>query len=321
MTSVASRVRRTALTARALGALAVVGVVIAFSLSSTLVKRAHSPGVLVAFWRMATVSVVWNLYLRVTGRRVTMEHVRQAFVPGVFFGLNLAIFFAGATHNSVANAALIGSLSPFLIVPIGARLFKERFDLRALVFAVVAFGGVGIVLFSAPAAGDASTRGNVFGLMAMVLWTCYVSSTRHFRREMDVATFMATVSPIAAIAVLPLAIANGDVFGMSGTGWTYTLALTLLIGVAGHGLMVFAQKTIPIGTIGIAQVVQPALAVVWSFLLLSETVRGWQVVGIAIAISGLGAFLLLNERVDRARRAQETVSPPIVSEAPAIRVL
>ena len=39
-----------------LGALAVVGVVVAFSLSSTLVKRAESPGVLLAFWRMVTVS-------------------------------------------------------------------------------------------------------------------------------------------------------------------------------------------------------------------------------------------------------------------------
>ena len=60
---------------------------------------------------------------------------------------------------------------------------------------------------------------------------------------------------------------------MSGTGWTYMLILTFLIGVAAHGLMVFAQKTIQIGTIGIAQVAQPALAVVWSFLLLGEVVN------------------------------------------------
>ena len=68
--------------------------------------------------------------------------------------------------------------------------------------------------------------------------------------------------------------------------------------------MVYAQKTIPIGTIGIAQVVQPALAVVWSFLLLGETLRGWQIVGIAIVISGLLAFIVMNERGDR-RRTEE----------------
>ena len=152
MTSTAAS-RRIGLSAKAFGVLAVIGLVVAFSLSSTLVKRAESPGVLVAFWRMVTVSVLWNLLLLGTGRRITMENVRQVFVPGIFFGLNLAVFFAGATHNSVANAALIGSLAPFLIVPVGAWLFKEYIDPRALVFAVVAFGGVTLVLFRA------STRG------------------------------------------------------------------------------------------------------------------------------------------------------------------
>jgi drug/metabolite transporter (DMT)-like permease len=314
MTIVVSPKRTGVFSAKTWGALAVIGVVIAFSLSSTLVKRADSAGVLVAFWRLAMVSVVWNVFLWSTGRRVTMRHVRQAFVPGVFFGLNLAIFFAGATHNSVANAALIGSLSPFLIVPIGAALFTESFNRRALVFALVAFGGTCIVLFSAPANGDASTRGNVFGVLAMLLWTAYVVSTRHFRRDMDVATFMSTVSPIAALAVLPLAIANGDVFGMSGTGWTYTLILTFVIGVAAHGLLVFAQKTIQIGTIGIAQVVQPALAVVWSFLLLGERLRFWQIAGIAIVVSGLLAFLVLNRHGHRPRPTAGPAEAPVASE-------
>jgi drug/metabolite transporter (DMT)-like permease len=296
--------------ARTWGAVAVVGVVIAFSLSSTLVKRAETPGVLVAFWRMTTVSVVWNAYLWSTGRRVTLRHVRQALVPGVFFGLNLAAFFSGATHNSVANAALIGSLSPFLIVPLGARLFGEWHNSRALVFALVAFGGVTLVLFSAPPNGDASVRGNVFGLLAMVLWTGYVVSTRHFRREMDVATFMSTVSPIAAVAVLPLAIAHGGVFGMSSTGWTYMLILTLLTGVAAHGLMVFAQRTIQIGTIGISQVVQPAIAVAWSFLLLGEVLRHGQIVGIAIVMSGLLAFWVLNQRGSRTGRTDDAEHAP-----------
>jgi len=303
---------------RTLGVLAVVGLVIAFSLSSTLVKRAETPGVLVAFWRMSVVSVVWNLYLRSTGRRVTWRHVRQAFVPGVFFGLNLAAFFSGATHNSVANAALIGSLSPFLIVPLGAVLFQEYINLRALVFALVAFGGAVIVLFSAPPNGDASLRGNAFGVLAMLLWTGYVVSTRHFRRDMDVATFMATVSPIAAVSVLPLALANGDVFGMSVTGWTYTLLLTFLTGVAAHGMLVFAQKSIQIGTIGIAQVVQPAMAVVWSFLLLGEILVGGQMLGIAISMSGLLAFLVLHEHGARARRAKEAAAVLETGEAPVV---
>src|SRR6185436_15878542 len=152
---------------------------------------------------------------------------RQVLVPGVFFGLNLAVFFAGATHNSVANAALIGSLAPFLIVPVGAWLFKEYIHPRALLFALLAFGGVALVLFSAPPNGDASLEGNVFGFVAMLLLVAYVAATKYFRGEMDVTTYMATICPIATVAVLPLAIAHGDVLGMSGTGWTYMLVLAL----------------------------------------------------------------------------------------------
>jgi drug/metabolite transporter (DMT)-like permease len=115
--------RGAALGPKTLGVLAVIGLVAAFSLSSTLGKRAESPGVLVAFWRMVAVSILWNAILWSTQRRVTRANVRQVWLPGVFFGLNLAVFFAGVTHNSVANAALIGSLAPFFIVPFGAWLF------------------------------------------------------------------------------------------------------------------------------------------------------------------------------------------------------
>jgi drug/metabolite transporter (DMT)-like permease len=309
MTTTASS-PRIRLSAKAFGVLAVVGLVVAFSLSSTLVKRAESPGVLVAFWRMVTVSVVWNLLLWSTGRRVTMPNVRQVLVPGVFFGLNLAVFFAGATHNSVANAALIGSLAPFLIVPAGAWLFKEHFHPRALAFALLAFCGVALVLISAPSNGDASLEGNVFGFLAMLLLVGYVATTKHFRQEMDVTTFMATICPIAAVAVLPLAIIHGDVFGLSGTGWTYTLILAVTSGVAAQGLLVFAQNTVQIGTIAISQVVQPALAVVWSLLLLGEVVNHRQMAGIAIVIAGLTAFVLLHQRGDRARRMDRPREQP-----------
>jgi drug/metabolite transporter (DMT)-like permease len=294
--AVKRRMRIPALSGKAVGVLAVIGLVAAFSLSSTLVKRAESPGVLVAFWRMITVSVIWNALLWSTGRHITVANLRQALVPGVFFGLNLAVFFAGATHNSVANAALIGSLAPLLIVPLGAWLFTEHIRPGALVFAVLAFAGVAVVLFNAPPNGDASLEGNAFGLVAMLLLVAYVVSTRHLRRDMDVTTFMATICPIAAVAVLPIAIAHGDVFGMSGTGWKFMLILTLTSGVMAQGLLVFAQKSIQIGTIGIAQEAQPALAVVWSSLLLSEFVNGWQVVGIAMVVVGLVAFVIAHQR-------------------------
>src|SRR3954454_4846140 len=295
--------RKRQLNAKTLGVLAVLGLVVAFSLSSTLAKRAETPGVLVAFWRLAVVSVAWNLVLWSTGRRVALRDVRAVWIPAIFFGLNLAVFFAGATHNSVANAALIGSCAPFLIVPVGAWLFREYISPRALVFALLAFVGVAFVLLSASPGGDASLLGNVLGVLAMLLLVAYVASTRYFRREMDVTTFMATICPIATLAVLPVAVVHGGVFSMSGTGWTYMLILAFTSGITAQGLLVYAQSSIQIGTIGIAQIAQPALAVVWAFLLLGEVLNARQMVGITIVMCGLLAFTVLNQRGGRRGRA------------------
>ena len=202
----------------------------------------------------------------------------RSWIPGVFFGLNLAVFFAGATHNSVANAALIGSLRA---VPdrAGRRLALPRVhrSARAGVRGRSRSAAWRSCCSARRPAATPRWRATCSACSRCCCWSAYVASTRHFRRDMDVTTFMATICPIAAVAVLPLAIAHGDVFGMSGTGWTYMLILTFTSGVAAHGLLVYAQKTIQIGTIGIAQVAQPALAVVWSFLLLGEVVNGRQV--------------------------------------------
>ena len=243
-----------------------------------------------------------------------MRDVRQALVPGIFFGLNLAVFFAGATHNSVANAALIGSLAPFLIVPVGAWLFSEYIDPRALVFAVVAFGGVALVLFSAPPNGDASLEGNVFGVIAMLLLVGVRRVDAALPPDMDVATFMATICPIAAVAVLPLAIAHGDVFGLSGTGWTYMLILTL------H------QRGRRPGADGVRAEDDPDRHDRRSPRWRSPRSRScgrsccsarWcndrQIAGIAIVVGGLLAFVVLNQRGDaqrgRSRRARSRELP------------
>src|SRR4051794_21274851 len=86
--------------------------------------------------------------------------------------------------------------------------------------------------------------------------------------------------------------------------------------IAANGLMVYAQKTIQIGTISIAQVVNPAIAVFWSFLLIDETLRLGQAVGIAISVAGLAAFLWLNQRGARARRATELLEAHVATDGP-----
>jgi len=56
-------------------------------------------------------------------------------------------------------------------------------------------------------------------------------------------------------------------------------------------------------------VIQPRLAFIWSFLILDERLNGWQIGGIAIVLSGLLAFLLVNQRAHHATvRGAQSIS-------------
>jgi drug/metabolite transporter (DMT)-like permease len=299
----------TRLASKTLGGVAVAITITVFSFASTLVKRSDTPAQLVAFWRMLITALVWNGIVLASGRRPSWHNIRRAALPGVFFGLDIALYYLGATHNTVANAEMIGALTPFIVVPIGARFFGERLNPRALFFALFALAGVALVLFTASSDGDASVRGCVFGVGALGCWAAYMSFTRRVRGEMDVAGYMAAMTPVATLAVLPLALAHGDMFSVSAHGWKYTVLLTLMTGVLAHGLMVVAQNTVPIGTIGIAQIAQPAMAALWSFLILGETLHGWQFVGMGLVVAGLLGFILLNQRGAAADRGRSRPVP------------
>jgi drug/metabolite transporter (DMT)-like permease len=92
---------------------------------------------------------------------------------------------------------------------------------------------------------------------------------------------------------------------MTAKGWIAACMLAVLTGMIGHGLIAFAQRELPVATIGIIQVAQPAIAVCWSFLILGEQVKLAQVPGMVLVIIGLVAFTVIGQR--RSATATATV--------------
>jgi drug/metabolite transporter (DMT)-like permease len=296
---------------RPLGVFAIIGAILAFSISSTLVKKAAAPGPTIAFWRMVLSSLTWTAILRATQHRwVTRAELRRAIVPGVAFGLNITCFFTAITHTSVANAEFIGSLTPLLLVPAGAVIFHEHINPGALLFGLVSLAGLGLVLFNAPSNGDASWLGNGFAFTATLLWSVYLITSRAMRSTsagrgglaaggMSVVSIMASVMPVASLTILPIVVLNGQIADVTVHSGLYIVLLTVLTGTLAHGLIVFAQRTVPVGSISIMQVAQPALAVIWSVLLLGRSVRPVQVAGMALVLAGLVLVTVQTQRLRR----------------------
>lgn len=293
------RLPRTRPQGRSLGMLALVAVILCFSAGSTLVKLAHTPGVTVAFWRMILCTFIWLGILRFTeGRWLTREDLRAALVPGVVFGLNIAFFFTGVTRTSIASAEFTGALTPLLVVPLGAWFFKEKLRADALAFGVISIVGLALVLFNAPPNGEFSWTGIAWIGAALAMWATYLLTSRALRIGRSVAAVMASITPIAAVVILPLTlfVFPGTITQVTWRSVVFIVLLGVVTGTAAHGLMVFAQKYVPVGVISMLQVSQPALAVLWSVLFLGSTVNGMQLVGGALVIVGLVAVTLQTQR-------------------------
>jgi len=286
-----------------IGLLAVLGADVSFSISSTLVKWADTPGAVIAFWRMVGAVIVWWAVIGV--RRVTTGTPppsattwRSVLPAGLFFGVNISLFFTAITKTSIAHAEFITSLAPFALVPVGALLFGEQPRWRALRWGAVSLVGIAIVLAFGPANGDASVGGDALVVVVVGTWVGYMITGRRARASVDVVDFMATMMPIGLLTAVPMALllAADDIFPLSAKAWAASAMLTVLTGVVAHGLIAFAQREVDVGTISVIQVSQPALAVGWAMLLLREDVRAAQVPGMALVLLGLLAFTLASRR-------------------------
>jgi drug/metabolite transporter (DMT)-like permease len=299
-----------------LGIFAMVVAVLLFSGSSTLVKWADTPGSVVAFWRMLISVVLWWVVIAArkvrTGRPAPTRRTWWLVLPaGLCFGLNITLFFTAIGRTSIAHAEFITALSPILLVPLGALLFHERPDRRALPWGAVSLVGLAIVLFAGGSQGGASVGGDLIVVVVVMLWIGYLLTGRRARATVDVFDFMATMMPIGVLTAAPVAllIAGGDIWPLSAKAWLAAGLLGIMTGMLGHGLIAFSQREIPIATIGIIQVGQPALAVGWSVLILGEAIKPAQIPGMVLVLVGLAAFTLVSQRRPQQPVPAATVDP------------
>ncbi|MGH9269803.1 MAG: DMT family transporter [Ilumatobacteraceae bacterium] len=307
-----------------LGIVLVLAAVLTFSSSSSIVKWADTPGSVLAFWRMIGAVLLWwaVIAVRRTVKGAPPPAARtwwRVLPAGLFFGLNITLFFTAITRTSIAHAEFITALSPLFLVPAGAIFFGERPNPRALAWGGLTIVGLAIVLFLGGDQGGATFGGDALVLVVVFTWVGYLLTGRRARATVDVVDFMSTVMPIGLLTAAPMALllAGDDIWPLSAKGWIAAALLSVLTGMAAHGFIAAAQREVDVGTIGVLQVAQPALAVGWSYVLLGEEIRLAQVPGMVLMLVGLVAFSRVqwrpnstgSSRDQRAERAAAAADP------------
>jgi drug/metabolite transporter (DMT)-like permease len=287
---------------------AVVLSVIGLSIGSTLVKSSGLPGPVAGFWRLLFSAVLWHIFIFMSGRRsggptrLTNEAWKLVLLPGLAFGINLSTFFTAVTKTSIAHSEFIGALTPLVVVPLASRRLREKVQPAVLGLAALAFAGISLVLFTGLKRTSAppSLTGDFLGVCSIGTWTYYLLKSRSVRSKISTTHFMAGMTSVACITVIPIAIWRaggiGQVADVSAKGWLMVGIMTITSGIISHGLVAWAQKLVPVSTISIMQVAQPGMATFWAWLLLDQGIAPTQVAGMLIVMGAIGAVAWLSSK-------------------------
>lgn len=275
-----------------------------------------------AFWRVALGAVALGAValgglLTMQGERllgprgVSNEGDRLRgwlWVPGIIFAGDFWAWHWSFEHTSVANATLLANVAILFVTLYAWLVWRERLSRRFVGGAVLAFGGVALLMLSSakrqPVAGGDPVFGDLMALLTAGFYAAYQLTMKRYRTLRSAPVLMFWASLVAAVCLFPLAWLHEDPFWPANgwRGWWPLIGLGVLSHACGQGLISYGLGGVPASLASVVLLVQPVATAWLGVVLLGQRLVAWQTVGGAAVVVGL--FLAIRGQVELARQAQ-----------------
>lgn len=246
--------------------------------SGIFVRLADVGPAAAGFWRMLFALPVLVAWTALEQRRPTGEKIgRGAFIAvalaGLTFGIDVTLYNAALGHTTIANASLLGNLSPVGVVLGGWLLLGDKPSRRILGALMLAVAGA-ILLVLPKFTGAERVTGNLFGdglaVGAALSYAAYILAVRRARGRAGAGYVSLVSSAICAVFCLAAALMLGEqIVPMSLQGWLAVAALGLVSHALGQGLI-----TLSLGSYGAGAA---SLVMVWPALV--SVLAAWAIFG------------------------------------------
>jgi drug/metabolite transporter (DMT)-like permease len=225
---------------------------------------------------------------------LTWRHLRVAIPGGLAFAIAQTLGFASFQETSLAIAAVIGAVTPLVIVIVAVPLFGERLSGKQIVLMAVAFVGVGAVVFGASSGGDAHLLGDLLALGSLFAMTGYLLLMKHARmQDVPAAAYVAGVFLVCAIVVTPIELASGEsLSAIEGEEWLWIFLLAVFAGCLGHTLMTWAQRHVNVGIASIMVLGTTIVTAGGAWIFFDQELNVVQILGGFVVLVALGGVLL-----------------------------
>lgn len=266
-------------------------------------------------------AIIWPpiifLVTRLRHVQINRETMRESLIPGIVFGISNIFGFVAWKETSIANATVIANLSAALILFVAPRLLHEHVSRQQVFFSVLSFVGVFGVVFGANASGEAGILGDSFALLNAVFWAIYfVASKRARTGGISTWAYLFGISISQLIVVVPVClIFSSDIREVSVQDLGYVLAMALIPGVLGHGLMVWAHRFVNASVTSLIALLVPVISMASAWIVYSQEIAPLQMLGAAVVLLSLAGVVRFAVKASVIRDAV-VVADPLLNSNP-----
>jgi drug/metabolite transporter (DMT)-like permease len=305
----------------ALFALSITGILVKFSLSEmsinvTLFNRSWIAAVVFALW-----NGIYQLRTQLSNEQFIPQQRNKIRDYALLLGASLAYMLGrllwtwSLTQTSIANANVLGGLSP-VFTTLGAwLLFKQLFDRKFLIGMVLAILGAAVLGFEDFLVSHNGLLGDAAALGCAVLYATTYLILEYLQSRFSVETVLMWRCLVGALLTLPLVqIYEDQFFPPSLSSWLIVFSLAIVCEALGHGLTVYSLKSFSSTFVLIVFLLDPVIAAILAWILFSESLSLLNLVGFAVIIGGIylaktGKGADKNRSPDVAQIAEQDVSP------------
>jgi drug/metabolite transporter (DMT)-like permease len=250
----------------------------------------------IVFYRMLLGVPMMVAMAYLTGGGLTRDLMRRTALPGVLFAFSFLSGFASLRMTSIANATLITTLQPVLILFVAPKMFGEKIRLKQLGLSTVSMAGVLIVVLAAASTSGAHISGDLLAVLNVVIWTGYFVLAKKRRVDgMHSWSFLAAIFIWSSLVILPYGlIVSNDLGKVTQFDWVMLVGMSVIPGIVGHGLMTWSQSHLDVTLASILGLLSPVVSTGLAWIIFSQSLTGLQMLGAVVVLGSL--TLLVREQ-------------------------
>lgn len=205
-------------------------------------------------------------------------------------GVYMVFFLEGMRGTTAAEGAIVLSASPIFTLLGAVAIRQEVFRPGLLWGALLALGGVGLIVSTGAGDSHGTIQGNAMVLTSAAIWAGCALGTRSLVADADPIRLLTLSMPGGLLALIPFGGADALRFdyGTMRTGdWLMLAHVSWLAGVLAFIGFFVGVKQIGAGPALVYQYLVPGLAVWFGWLVLGQGLAPIQFFGFAVVLAGV----------------------------------